>query len=148
MESAVVSATPLRILFFKPESMDVLHLRLAIGMALKGSVVHTLEQNDAGVRTACALLRAGGLYPSLILFERASRDPEANEALAMIRELPELKSIPFVVLGDGDDPVAKIHALEEGADAFIPLPERASELQRIGKDVARFWWDAQLPKSA
>ena len=148
MESAVFAATPLRILFFKPASLDVLHVRLAIGMALKGSVVHTLEQNDAGVRTACALLRAGGLYPSLILFERTSRDPDADEALAMIRELPELKSIPFVVLGDGDDPETKPQALEGGADAFIPLPERASELQRIGKDVARFWWDAQLPQSA
>ena len=147
MDSAI-AATPLRILLFKPEPMDVLHLRLAIGMALKGSVVHTLEQNDAGVRTACALLRAGGMYPSLILFEQASRDPEANEALAMIRELPELKSIPFVVLGAADDPEAKLLALQEGADAFIPLPERASELQRIGKDVARFWWDAQLSKSA
>jgi CheY-like chemotaxis protein len=148
LESAVVAATPLRILFFKPASTEVLHLRLAIGMVLKGSVVHTLEQNDAGVRTACALLRAGGLYPSLILFERARLDPEADEALAMIRELPELKSIPFVVLGDGDDPEAKLQALQQGADAFIPLPERASELQRIGKDVARFWWDAQLPQSA
>ena len=147
MESAI-SATPLRILFFKPESVDVLHLRLAIGMALKGSVVHALEQNDAGVRTACALLRAGGLYPSLILFQRAGRDPGSNEAFAMIRELPELKSIPFVILGDGDDPDAMLRALQEGADAFIPLPERASELSRIGKDVAGFWWDAQLSKSA
>jgi len=145
---SALAATSLRILLFKPESMDVLHLRLAIGMALKGSVVHTIEQSDAGVRTACALIRAGGMYPSLILFEQASRDPEANEAFAMIRELTELKSIPFVVLGAGDDPEARLQALEEGADAFIPLPERASELQRIGRDVARFWWDAQLPKSA
>lgn len=147
MDSAFAT-TPLRILLFKPESMDVLHLRLAIGMALKGSVVHTLEQNDAGARTACALIRAGGMYPSLILFEQAGRDPGANAALALIRELPELKSIPFVVLGAGDDPEAKLFALQEGADAFIPLPERASELCRIGKDVARFWWDAQLQKSA
>jgi CheY-like chemotaxis protein len=147
LDSALVP-TPLRILFFRPESMDILHLRLAIGMTLKGSVVHTLEPSDAGVRTACALLRAGGLYPSLILFELARRDPEANQAVAMIRELPELKSIPFVVLGNGDDPEAKHLALQEGADAFIPLPERASELQRIGKDVARFYWDTQLSKSA
>ena len=62
---------------------------------------------------------------------------------------------PFVVAHRGASAERPEHtlaayelALQEGADAFIPLPERASELQRIGKDVARFWWDAQLSKSA
>jgi CheY-like chemotaxis protein len=84
----------------------------------------------------------------LILVEQVRRDRETIELLGMIRELPELNSLPVIALGDGDDPESKLHAHEDGADAFIALPERASELQRIGKGVARFWWDAQLSKSA
>jgi DNA-binding NarL/FixJ family response regulator len=132
---------------FKREFVDVFHLRLAIGMAFDECYVNVLDQNDAGMRMACAAVRSRAV-PSLILFERMHREPRSVQALESIRSVAELRPLPIVILGDGADSDAVLRAYQDGADAFVPLPERASELPRIGRDVAQFWWDRHLQKSA
>jgi len=143
-----VSVSPLRVFLFKREFVDVFHLRLAIGMAFDECYVNVIDQNDAGLRTACAAARSGRALPSLILFERTHREPRSVRALESIRNVPELRPLPIVILGDGEDPDAVLRAYQDGADAFVPLPQRASELPRIGRDVAQFWWERHLQKSA
>ena len=143
-----VSATPVRVFLFKREFVDVFHLRLAIAMAFDECYVNVLDQNDAGLRMACAAARSGRALPSLILFERIHREPRNVQALESMRKFPELRPLPLVILGDGEDPDGVLRAYQDGADAFVPLPQRASELPRIGRDVAQFWWERHLQKSA
>ena len=139
--------TPVRIFLFKREFADAFHLRLAIGMAFQNYAIHVVDQTEAGVRTTCAIVRSEGATSSLILLEQRHRDA-VGVRIARLREVPELQSFPVVLLGDGDDPHSERFAAQDGADAFVPLAERASELPRVGRDLARFWWDRQLSKSA
>ena len=138
----------LRVFLFKREFVDVFHLRLAIGMAFLGSAVSVLDQNEVGMRAACEIVRSGDPVPSLILVEQTRREPASIGTLGLIRNLPELRSMPVLVLGDGGEPDSPLRARQDGADGFIPLPERAADLPRIGRDVAQFWWERQLSKSA
>jgi CheY-like chemotaxis protein len=131
-------AAPIRVILFKRPFVDAFHLRLAIGMSLLWCDVQVLERSSQGVRTACAIVRSGNRTPGLILLEREPGD-DLGSFPERIRRSPELAALPLVVLGDGADPDAERHALENGADGFIPLPTRASELARTGQDIAKFW---------
>jgi hypothetical protein len=118
-----VSATPVRVFLFKREFVDVFHLRLAIGMAFDECYVNVLDQNDAGLRMACAAARSGRALPSLILFERIHREPRNVQALESMRKFPELRPLPLVILGDGEDPTC---SRLSGRSRRVRLPERAS----------------------
>ncbi len=146
--SPLCQSTSLRVFLFKREGVDVFHLRLAVGMAFDAYSIHVMEQNAAGLRTACAILRSEGPRTNLVLVERGKHETLTAELLAGLREVPDLASSPIVVLGDSEDPCAERIALQDGADAFVPLAERASELPRIGRDLARFFSDRHLSKSA
>jgi DNA-binding NarL/FixJ family response regulator len=135
---SLTSAAPIRVILFKRPFVDAFHLRLAIGMSLLWCDVQVLDRSNQGMRTACAIVRSGHPLPGLILLEREPGD-DVGSFPHLIRHTPELETLPLVVLGDGEDPDAERHALEEGADAFIPLPTRASELARTGREIARFW---------
>ncbi len=143
------ASLPIRVLLFKRPFVDAFHLRLAIGMSLLWCDVQVLERSNQGMRTACAIVRSGLRTPGLILLEREPGD-DVGSFPERIRRSPELRALPLVVLGDGEDPEAKRHALADGADAFIPLPTRACELARTGQDIARFWVDheAREPSAA
>jgi CheY-like chemotaxis protein len=143
------SAAPIRVLLFKRPFVDAFHLRLAIGMSLLWCDVQVLERSNQGMRTACAIVRSGSPLPGLILLERQPGD-DAGTFHERIRRSPELGGLPLVVLGDGQDPNAELHALAAGADGFIPLPTRACELSRTGQDIARFWvrHEAREPSTA
>lgn len=132
------SAIPIRVILFKRPFVDAFHLRLAIGMSLLWCDVQVLERSNQGMRTACAIVRSGNRNPGLILLEREPGD-DVGSFPERIRRSPELGALPLVVLGDGEDPDAERRAMEVGADGFIPLPTRASELARTGRDIARFW---------
>ena len=89
-----------------------------------------------------------GPKANLVLVEERKHESATADLLATLRQVPELASSPVVILGDAEDPCAERIALQDGADAFVPLAERASELPRIGRDLHRFWWDRQLQESA
>ena len=146
--SPLCDAVSLRVFLFKREGVDVFHLRLAVGMAFDAYSIHVMEQNQPGLRTACAILRSEGPRANLVLVEQRKHESATADLLASLRQVPELSSSPVVVLGVAEDPCAERIALQEGADAFVPLAERASELPRIGRDLHRFWWDRELQKSA
>lgn len=139
MRLTSVASTPVRVFLFKRPFVDAFHLRLAIGMSLMWCDVQVLERSDRGVRTACAIARSGQPLPGLVLVEDEGGG-DAGSFESRIRR-SELGDLPLAVLGDGEDPGAERHALRDGADGFIPLPTRASELARTGRDIAQFWTD-------
>ena len=131
-----VASTPVRVFLFKRPYVDAFHLRLAIGMSLLWCDVQVLERSDQGVRTACAIAKSGQPLPGLVLVEDEGDDGGSFERRVRGSELGDL---PLAVLGDGEHPGAACHAFQEGADGFISLPARASDLARTGRDIARFW---------
>lgn len=138
----------LRVFLFKRESVDAFHLRLAIDLSTLRCDLHVLDQNHDGFRRACSIIRSATPLSNLVLLEQDRRGGSSVQILKGIRELPELNPLPVVVLGDGDDPDSEGIAWEAGADAFVPLPTRASDLARTGRDIAKFWSDHQLAMTA
>ena len=134
-------AERIRVFLFKREYFDAFHLRVAIGMSFGGCIVDVLDQSEAGMRTACAIARSDDRVPGLILVEQVRRDPRTVMKLDRIRGLPELRPLPVVILGDGEEPDSVLRAYQAGADGFIPLPEHAIALPRIGRDLEQFWWE-------
>lgn len=140
---------PRRIFLFKEEYTDAFELRRAVGRSFRRSLLNVLDANEAGLRTACAVVRSGQPSSGLVLVEREHRDAPSIRHLARIRELPELGSFPLVVLGDvSGDPLALLRAHEDGADGFVALPSEGADLARVVRAVGEFWEHLQLAKSA
>jgi hypothetical protein len=123
------------VFLFLRDAGESLHVRLAVGTALGD--VRVFDRDASGMRTACAIVRAGGVTPSLVLVEEDRRGETRSNTLATLRNLPELGSHRLVILGDGDDPDAERFAYEDGADGFIALPRSAADSTRLGEEIVR-----------
>jgi len=140
---------PRRIFLFKQEYTDAFELRRALGREFRRSLLNVLDANEDGLRTACVVVRSGHHASGLVVVERERRDSESIRHLARIRELPELRSLPLVVLGDdAADALASLRAHEDGADGFIALPAKGADLARVGRAVGEFWGNLELVRSA
>ncbi len=140
---------PVRIFLFKREFTDASELRRAIGMSFPEGLLNVLDANDDGLRTACTVVRSTPRRPGLVIVERERREPRSIDHLSKIRELLELRALPLVVLGyDHDDSHAMLGAYEDGADGFVAIPPRITDLTRVGNAVAKIWGHLQLVQSA
>ena len=121
---------------FRKDTFVESELRAALGAHLLD--VRVFELCDVGLRTACAIVRAAGVAPSVLLVERPQEEDAASTLLAALRALPELALLPVVVLGDEDDPEAGARAHGEGADGFLRRPRDVGDTARLGQEVADF----------
>ena len=130
----IVGSEPGPVFLFSRDPDESVRLRGEVGTCV--SEVRTFGLDAIGLRTACAIIRAGGVAPSVLLLEQEHRDASALESLAALRGLPELSSLRVFVLGDGEDPDAGRWSRDDGADGFIALPKDASDSPRFEQDVA------------
>lgn len=131
-----VTSEPGAAFLFRKVEVDDLHLRDALAVHLQD--VRVFDLDDVGLRTACAIVRAGGAAPSVLIFEGAGRDEGDGARLTALRILPELSLLPFLVLGDGDDPEAEARAHVDGADGFLRMPRDVEDVERIVHEVEDF----------
>ena len=137
MSSSHPSTRPVRVLLLQTNLVASLHLRLAIDMASVPSEVSVMESSVENVRGQCFSVRTGAVPPDVVVVECDPRDESSRRVLTSIARAPELSSATLVVIGDGDEAEESAQALMVGAHAFIAKPERASELGRIGREIAR-----------
>jgi hypothetical protein len=129
----IVGSEPGPVFLFVRDPDESADLRGAVGTCV--GEVRAFGLDAIGLRTACAIIRATGVAPSVLLFEQEHRDASARESLAALRGLPELSSLRVFVIGDGEDPEAEQWSRDDGADGFIALPKDASDSPRFGQDV-------------
>ena len=139
MSYTQIAPAPIRVFLFKRNLVDALHVCLAIEMSPLWCDVQMLEDRAATVQSICAAIRAGGGVPGLVLFDGDPREAESLEALSEIRKSPELRFVPMLVIGDGEDPEVEALAQRHGADGFLPRPTISGELARTGSEIAYFW---------
>jgi hypothetical protein len=126
-----------RILVLESDFAVSLHVRTAIHMSGIWSAVRTVRFEGASLYATCEQIRSGDGSPDLLLAECDARSPGAFGLLSLIPELPELCSVPLVVLGRGDDAKAKCRARRVGARAFIASPRRPGDLGRVASAIAQ-----------
>jgi CheY-like chemotaxis protein len=143
MSYTPLSLSPVRVLLFKSNLVDALHVCLAMDMSPLWCEVQVLEGSPATVQSACASIRSGAMPPGLVLLDCDPAEARNVGILNLVREAPELRPAPLVVIGDGDDPESERLARRCGADGFIRRPTLARELARTGCDIANFWTSRQ-----
>lgn len=147
--SRLPNAEPLNILLVEDNPGDA---RLA-QEALKDSKVHnTLHHVEDGVE-AMAFLRAQAEYagmpsPDLILLDLNLPKKDGREVLAEVKEDPDLRSIPVVVMTTSEAERDLIKSYHLHANAYIVKPVDFDRFVEVVQAIEDFWFTVvKLPKS-
>lgn len=132
---------PVEILLVEDNPGDV---RLTQESFKESKVRNTLHVVRDGVE-ALAFLRGGGEYadaprPDLILLDLNLPKKDGREVLAEIKEDPDLKRIPVVVLtiSKAEEDILKSYNLH--ANCYITKPVDLEQFYKIVKAVEEFWF--------
>jgi two-component system, chemotaxis family, response regulator Rcp1 len=134
------SSRPIDILLVEDNPGDV---RLIQELLKESKVRNTLVAVSNGVE-ALALLRREGKYrdaarPDLILLDLNLPRKDGREVLAEVKEDPDLKRIPVVVLtsSKADADVVKTYNLH--ANCYVTKPVGLEQFAQVVKSIEDFW---------
>ncbi len=86
--------------------------------------------------------------PGLILLDLNMPRKDGREALQEIKEDPELRAIPVVVLttSKAEEDVVRTYRL--GVNSYIQKPVTFDQLVKVMKELARYWFElVELPRT-
>jgi two-component system KDP operon response regulator KdpE len=112
-----MSAAPLKVLVIDDEPP----IRKLLRMGLETQGYHTMDASNA--KTALELMSD---KPDLVILDLGLPDMQGLELLRQIRAARE--DLPIVVLSSRGDEVAKVAALDQGADDYVTKPFGMEEL--------------------
>jgi CheY-like chemotaxis protein len=134
------SGTPLEILLVEDSPGDV---RLTREAFKEGKVLNNLHVVKDGVE-AIAFLRREGQYtravrPDLILLDLNLPRKNGTEVLAEIKEDPDLKRIPVVILtvSQAEEDIIKTYNLH--ANCYVHKPVELNQFIEVVKAIEDFW---------
>jgi CheY-like chemotaxis protein len=142
--------TPITILLADDDEDDRLLTCTALAECRLGNRVDTTEDGEQLID----YLKRRGKYkslaheplPGLILLDLNMPKKDGREALKEIREDPQLRHIPIVVLttSKAEEDVLRSYAL--GVNSFIIKPVTFESLVEIVKALAKYWFEiVELP---
>jgi CheY-like chemotaxis protein len=140
MESIGVDAKPVEILLVEDSPGDVRLTR----EALKDAKVHiTLHVVKDGAE-AMAFLRREGKYahvprPDLILLDLNLPKKDGRAILAEIKEDPQLKCIPIVILTTSSSEEDILRSYQLHANCYITKPVSLDGFVKVVKSIDNFW---------
>jgi chemotaxis family two-component system response regulator Rcp1 len=140
MQSIGTDATPLEVLLVEDSPGDV---RLT-QEAFKDAKVHINFHVASDGTEAMAFLRREGPYanaprPDLVLLDLNLPRKDGREVLAEIKESPELKTIPVVVLTTSSFEADILRSYESHANCYITKPVDLDGFLTVVKSIDSFW---------
>jgi two-component system, chemotaxis family, response regulator Rcp1 len=148
MESIGAGAAPIEVLLVEDSSGDVRLTR----EAFKDAKVHiNLHVAPDGIE-AMAFLRREGNYvnvprPDLILLDLNLPKKDGREVLGEIKESPELKSIPVVILTTSASEADILRSYRLHANCYITKPVGLAGFLEVIKSIDSFWLSVvKLPR--
>jgi two-component system, chemotaxis family, response regulator Rcp1 len=140
MESNGSSAQPLEVLLVEDSPGDV---RLT-QEALKDAKVHiNLRVVRDGIDAMAFLMREGeyatAAHPDLILLDLNLPRKDGREVLKEIKENPELKSIPVVILTTSASEADILRSYQLHANCYITKPVNLDGFLTVVKSIDSFW---------
>jgi two-component system response regulator len=79
--------------------------------------------------------------PDLILLDLGLPDGSGLEVLRTIRSVPQLRTVPVVVLSCRDDETAMQQCLSSGANAFVVKSANSGDMHALAGRIGQFWTD-------
>lgn len=132
---------PADILLIEDNATDVLLTREALEDAKFLTSLHVVDDGEKALR----FLRREGEYakaprPDLILLDLNLPRKDGRETLKEIKEDPDLRSIPVVILtvSRHDEDVARSYGLH--ANCYIKKPVNFEEFTRVIQAIEHFWF--------
>ena len=135
------SLRPINILLVEDSPTDVLITREALESA---KVINNLQVAEDGVE-ALAILRRQGRYaqtarPDLILLDLNLPRKNGQEVLQEVKNDPNLKMIPVVVLTTSKAEEDVLKAYGHHANCYITKPVDFIEFASVIKSIEQFWF--------
>lgn len=141
----------------KPRAIKILladdnpgDVRLIMEALKKSKKLSNLSVVRDGVEVM-AFLRREGKYastsrPDLILLDLKMPKKDGKEVLAEIKNDPDLKRIPVVVLTTSNDPRDILESYNLHANCYITKPIGLNQLRAVVKSIEDFWFTVvELP---
>lgn len=138
---APVSARPIEILLVDDDDDDV---RLAAKTLEHDRVLAHLHRAEDGVE-AVAFLERSGPYtdaprPDLILLDLNMPRMDGRQVLQRIKQDPDLKTIPVVVLTSSDDEADIAASYAHQANSYITKPVDLMQFRSVLRSLKRYWF--------
>ncbi len=131
---------PIEILLVEDNPGDV---RLTIEALKEGKVLNNLNVVEDGVEAINYLRKVGKyadkLRPDLILLDLNLPKKDGREVLAEIKEDPNLKRIPVVVLTTSNAEQDIIKSYDKHANCYITKPVDLNQFIEVIKSIENFW---------
>jgi len=89
------------------------------------------EDGEAAIR----MIESGQAKPDLILLDLNMPKRSGGEVLTLLREHPQCRTLPVMVLTSSDSPVDREEAMRLGATSFIRKPTGLDEFLQIGAAI-------------
>ena len=140
---------PIVILVAEDDPDDRLLMREAFEESRLANELHFVEDGEElldylNKRNAYADQNAP--YPGLILLDLNMPRKDGREALAEIKEIPELRRIPVVVMTTSKAEEDILRTYDLGVSSFIVKPITFDGLIRVMQALGRYWFEiVELP---
>lgn len=138
---------PIEILIVEDNPVDVLMTREALK---RGRILNQLSVAEDGEQAMDFLLRSGQYSeaprPDLILLDLNLPKKDGREILAEIKNHPDLRSIPVVVLTTSQAEEDVLRSYDCGANCFIVKPVDLEQFSATIRSLEDFWFSiVKLP---
>jgi chemotaxis family two-component system response regulator Rcp1 len=132
---------PVEILLVEDNPADVRLTREALRDAKVVNTLHVVEDGEAAVQ----FLRRQGRYtdaprPDVILLDLNLPRRSGHEILADVKNDPELRSIPIVVLTTSQAEEDILTAYRLHANCYISKPVDLAQLTKVVRAIDSFWF--------
>ena len=140
MNSSYNNLRPIHVLLVEDSPTDLLMTREALEHSKVLLNLHVVED---GVKTM-EFLRRSGKYansprPDLILLDLNLPKKDGREVLSEIKEDPELRVIPVVVLTTSKADEDVMGAYRSHANCFITKPVGFANFNEVMRSIERYW---------
>jgi CheY-like chemotaxis protein len=131
------------ILLVEDDSTDVLLIQRAFHKANLVNPVQVVENGDEAIAYLAGRDRYGDRemypFPTLMLLDLKLPRKSGLEVLAWLRQQPQLKRLPVVVLTSSRETSDINHAYDLGANSYLVKPVTFDTLVAMVKSLDLFW---------
>lgn len=133
----------LRVLLVEDNPGDVLLMEEALGDSAVETQVDVVGDGDA----ALAFLRgtgshAGSLRPDIVLLDLSLPGRNGNSVLAEIKDDPDLRSLPVIVLTSSTAPDDVTESYDHYCNTYVVKPMRFADYGQVVRRIEEYWTSA------
>lgn len=144
-----MSTRPINILLVEDNEGDILLTTEALAECKVPTDLHVLRDgNEALSFLLTQINKAPNKLPDLILLDINLPKKNGHEVLESVKNHPDLKHIPIIMLTTSSLDLDVLRAYQEHANCYIIKPLEVNEFLTVTSKIEEFWLNiARLPKN-